>query len=74
LARQPFVHGLVRSLQRAVDRRRCRLEDVSGLTGRETEDVAEDQYRPLPCRQVLQCRDEGELDRFALLVPGLWTG
>src|SRR5215472_10677485 len=74
LAGEPFVYRLVRSLEGAVDGRRRRLEHRSGLPGSEAEDVAEDQHRPLAWRQVLECRDEGEFDTFALLIAGVRTG
>jgi hypothetical protein len=74
LARQPFVHGLMRSLQGAVDGDRGRFEYFGGLSGREAEDVTEDEHGPLACGQVLQRGDEGELDSFALLVAGVRAG
>src|SRR6516225_8026519 len=74
LAGEPFVYRLVRSLQGAVDRYRCRLQRRSGLSGGEAEDVAEDQHRPLARRQVLECRDEGKLDTLALLIASVRTG
>ena len=59
---QPLVDRLVRSLQRAVDGDRGRLEHLGGLPGREAEHVAEDQHGALPRGQVLERGDEGELD------------
>jgi hypothetical protein len=64
----------VRPLERAVDAGRRRLERAGDLAGREAEDVAEDQHGALAPRQVLERRDEGELDALALLVAGLGPG
>ena len=44
------------------------------LARREAEHVAEDEHGALARRQVLERRDEGELDALALLVARLRTG
>ena len=56
----------VRPLQRGVHRGRGGLERLGGLLGRPAQDVAQDQHRPLPGRQVLERGDEGQPDRVAL--------
>ena len=48
-----------------------RLEHLGGLLRREAEHLAQDQHRALGRRQVLERRDEGELDALAPLVAGL---
>ena len=70
----PLVDRLVRALERAVDRGGRRVERVGDLGAREAEDVAQDQHRALPRRQVLQRGDERELDALALLVARLGPG
>ena len=71
---KPLVHRLVGALQRAVDPGRRRLERLGDLARREAEHVAEDEHGALTRRQVLERRDEGELDALALLVPRLRAG
>ena len=59
------------ALQGAVDRDRRRFEHRGGFAGREAEHVAEYQHGALSRGQVLECRDEGELDALALLAWSL---
>ena len=59
-----------RALQRAVDRRDARIEQLRHLGGFPVQHLAEDQHRPLARRQVLQRRDEREADRLARLRHG----
>src|SRR5207237_3344909 len=60
-----------RALQRAVDRRDRRLENVGRLLSGPAKDVAKQQGRALARRQLLDRRDEGELDRLTCLVSRL---
>jgi len=60
-----------RALQRAVDRRDRRLENVGRLLSGPAKDVAKQQGRALARRQLLDRRDEGELDRLTCLVARL---
>jgi hypothetical protein len=71
---KPFVDGLVGALQGAVDTGRRHLQRRGRLARREAEHVAEDEHGALARRQVLERRDEGELDALALLVTRLRTG
>ena len=71
---KPLVHRLVGALQRAVDTRRGHLERRGRLARRVAEHVAEDEHGALARRQVLERRDEGELDALALLVARLRAG
>ena len=52
-------------LQGAVDRGNARLQQLGSLGRLPAEHLAEDQHRALLRRQVLQSRDERELDRLA---------
>jgi hypothetical protein len=52
----------VGALEGAVNRGRGCLEHVGDLAGREAKHIAKDQDGPLPGRQMLERRDEGELD------------
>jgi hypothetical protein len=74
LLRQPFAYRLVRALQGAVDRDGRRVEGLGGFAGREAEHVANNQCGALSCRQVLERRDEGELDTLELLIAGVRAG
>ncbi len=65
-----------------VARARCRalladadrgLECRGRLAGGVAEDLTQDQHRALVRRQVLEGRDEGQLDRLAALVAGVGT-
>ena len=47
-------------LQRAVDRGHADTEQCGGLGGPPAEDIAQDQHRALPGRQLLQGGDQGE--------------
>jgi len=62
------------ALQRAVDRDGRRFECRGGFAGREAEHVAQYQHGALSRGQVLECRDEGELNALALLITGLRAG
>jgi hypothetical protein len=55
---------VARSLQRTGHRCDGQLEGVGGLRRRPAEDVAQDEHRPLPRRQVLDGDDERQLDRL----------
>ena len=68
LAGEALVDGLVRALERAVDRGGRRLQRLGDLGAREAEHLAEDQHRALARGQVLERGDERELDALALLV------
>jgi predicted dithiol-disulfide oxidoreductase (DUF899 family) len=72
--RQPVVDGLVRALERGVHGGSCHLECLGDLSGREAEDIAEDEDRSLFRRDVLQRGNERELDGLTLLVAGVWGG
>ena len=75
LVREPLVDGLARALQRAVDGRRRVVSSVLGdLLRREAEHLAQDQHRALRGGQVLERRDERQLDALALLVARLRGG
>jgi hypothetical protein len=73
-ARRPFAaalgqvlpHRRPRALERAVDRRRARLEHVRGLPGRAAEHVAQDQHRALERRETLDRDEVRELDGLPL--------
>ena len=69
--RDAFVDRLAGALQRAVDRRRAGAQQLGDLVSREAENLAQDEHRALASREVLQGRDEGQLERFALLVTSL---
>jgi hypothetical protein len=56
--RESLVGGLVRALERGVDRCGCHLERVGDLSCREPEHVAEDQDGALLGGDVLQGGDE----------------
>src|ERR671923_536900 len=71
---QALVDRPVSALQRAVDRWRARLEHLGRLARRETEHVAQDEHRALARRQMLERRDERELDALALLIAGVEAG
>ena len=62
-----LVHRLVGALQCAVDPGRRRLQCRGHLPRREAEHVAEDEHGALARGQVLERRDEGELDASRLL-------
>ena len=64
-ARHQRSHRRVRALQRAGHRRDRQLEQLGHLLRRPAEHVAQDQDRALARRQVLQRREERELDRLA---------
>ena len=68
---EQVVDRLVRALQRAGDGGRGGVERLRDLGGREAEHVAQDQRRALARGQVLERRDERQLDALALLVPSL---
>jgi hypothetical protein len=53
-----------RSLQCAVDRRDAGVEELPDFTGLPAQDFAQDQHGPLPGWQVLQGRNERQLDRL----------
>ena len=61
---QLLAHRHARPLQGAGHRCDGQLEGVGGLRRRPAEDVAQDQHRPLPRRQVLDGDDERQLDRL----------
>jgi hypothetical protein len=61
---QLLAHRHARPLQRAGHRCDGQLEGVGGLRRRPAEDVAQDEHRPLPRRQVLDSDDERQLDRL----------
>jgi EmrB/QacA subfamily drug resistance transporter len=63
-----------RPLQGAVDRVQAAPEDCGRLGRAEAQRVPQHQRRPLPRRQVLQRRDEGERDRLPGLVARLGAG
>ena len=71
---QPLVHRPVCALENAVDGVGRRVERLTDLRGGEAEDVAKDQHRPLPRRQVLERRDKRQLDALALLVARVGRG
>jgi hypothetical protein len=52
------------ALERAVRGRHAHVQELGGLAGGPVEHVAEDQNRPLPRRQNLDDRDDGQLDRL----------
>jgi hypothetical protein len=56
------------ALERAVDGRDARIEELRDFAGREVERVAQEQYGALPRRQVLEHRYEGEVEALLLLV------
>jgi hypothetical protein len=62
------------ALENAVDGVGRRVERLADLRGGEAEDVAKDQRRPLPRRQVLERCDERQLDALALLVACVGRG
>jgi len=62
---------VARAPQRAVDRRLCGRERLCGLPGGEAEDIAQNQGGALAARQVLQRRDERQLQRLASFVARL---
>ena len=68
---QPLVDRPARALQRAVHRRDRQLEQRGGLGGGEPEHLAQDQHRALARRQMLERRDERELEALPQLVAGL---
>src|SRR4029453_18917809 len=72
--REPLVDRLARALEGAVDRRNRRVERFRRLPSREAEHVAQDQHGALAAREVLERRDERELDRLALLVASVGRG
>ena len=57
-----------RPLQRAVDRRHGRVEQVGDLRRLPVQDLAQDQHRALARRQVLQGRDERQAECHARLA------
>jgi hypothetical protein len=61
--------GLPGALQGAVDRGDRGVQQLGGFARREVEHLAQQQSRALARGQVLEHRDEGELDALALLVP-----
>ena len=63
--RQPRAHGRTGALQRAVHRRDRHLQNPGHLLRRPVEHVAQDQDGSLPGGQVLEGREEGELDGLA---------
>jgi hypothetical protein len=65
---QPLVHRAVGALQDAVDGVGRGVEGLAHLAGREPEHVAQDEHGALARREVLERRDECELDALALLV------
>jgi len=71
---QPIPDRPARALEGAVHRRDRRPERLRDLLRRQPEHLAEDEHGPLARRQVLERRDEGELERLALLVAGLRRG
>ncbi len=56
------------TLKSAVRRSNRRFEQASGLSRRPAHDVAEQQNRSLPGRQILNGRDKSEFYRFAQFV------
>src|SRR5258705_242566 len=54
LLRKPRVDGPAGALERAVDRRRGRIEHLGRLPRREAEHLAEDEHGALPGREVLK--------------------
>ena len=71
---KPLVDRLAGALQGAVHRGDGRLERLGDLAGREAEHLAQDQHGALVGRQVLERRDERQLDALALLVARLGRG
>ena len=69
-----LVDGLACPLEGAVDGRDRGVERLRDLAGREAEHLAQDQHRALVGGQVLERRDEGQLDALAQLVAGLGRG
>jgi hypothetical protein len=61
---QALAHRHARPLQRAGHRCDGEPECVGGRRRRPAEDVAQDEHRPLPRRQVLDGDDERQLDRL----------
>ena len=74
LCGQSLVGGLVRALERGVDRGGGHLERLGYLFCGEPEHVSKDQDPALPGRDVLQGCDERELDALALLIAGVGGG
>jgi hypothetical protein len=72
--RHPLLDPPPRPLQRAVHRGDRGLQRPRGLLGREAEHVAEQEHGALRSREVLQGRDERELDGLTLLVASLGGG
>ena len=68
---QPLVDGLAGALQGAVDRSDRRLQRLRHPSGREAEHLAQKEDGALRGREVLERRDERELNRLALLVARL---
>ena len=68
---QQVVDRPAGALQRAGDGGRGGVEHLGDLGGGEAEHVAQDQHGALARGQVLERRDEGELDALALLVARL---
>ena len=69
--RKPLRRRLAPASQHAVDRRDGSPQEIGCLAGGETEHVAQDQHGTLAGRQVLQRRDECQLDALPLLETGL---
>jgi hypothetical protein len=69
--RHPLHDRLPGALQRAVHGGRGRVEDARDLGGGELQHLTQDQNRPLGAREVLQRRDEGQLDAFPAQVARL---
>jgi hypothetical protein len=53
------------SLERAVDRRNRRIEQLGDLGRPPAQDLSQDQHGSLSGREVLQGGDEGKADRLA---------
>ena len=63
-----LLDGLAGALERAVHRRDGGVERLRHLVRREAEHLAQDQHRALVRGQVLERRDERQLDALAQLV------
>jgi hypothetical protein len=74
LVGEPLVNGPPGALQGALDGCDRGLQRLCNLLRREAEHLAQDQRRALSGRQLLQRRDESELDALAQLVASRGRG